>query len=483
MEIVTHRFKKLSKNALSNPGMMESLRRAGRRFAQGRTFGFSQLANAEALRNRGREIREFTIDRMDEFISLLESKVKGVGGVVHRAKDAEEARNIITQIASKNKVRSIVKGKSMMTEEIGLNEALIKKGFEVLETDLGEFIIQLAGETPFHIVGPAIHKTKEEVADLFQRKLGCERVTDPEDLTMIARRVLRRKFIEAEMGITGANFAVSETGTVVLFENEGNIRLTTTLPRIHVAIMGIEKVVPRLDDLIVMMMLLARSATGQKLSSYVSMITGPKRSGEWDGPDEFHLVIIDNGRSRIIADSELKEILYCIRCGACLNFCPVYQKIGGHAYGWVYSGPMGQILAPQITDPEMARDLPFACTLCGACSKVCPVKIEIPKLILALRARIAEDPGWRRKSHIFERAIAGLVQFFLENPSLYRKGSRIGRLLQLPFRKGEMLRWLPPPFMEWSKILGPRALAKRRFFDIINDLKGKAIFENGHGKD
>jgi L-lactate dehydrogenase complex protein LldF len=267
----------------------------------------------------------------------------------------------------------------------------------------------LADEPPSHLVGPAIHKTKEQISRLFSEELGTDQMNDPQEMTWFARRFLRRKFFRADMGITGANFAVSQSGTIVLFENEGNIRLTTTLPKIHVALMGIEKVVPGLDELSVLMKLLARSCTGQKLPSYVSMISGPRRSGERDGPEEFHLVILDNGRSRILADPELRPSLYCIRCGACLNFCPVYLKIGGHAYGWVYSGPIGSILTPQLIRKKQAYALPHASTLCGACAEVCPVNIPLPEILLALRRRYAEDPDWKGAPPAVETGLLTLL--------------------------------------------------------------------------
>ena len=465
MEIRTDQFKELSRKALTNTLLRQRLGQIGSRFSLGRALAFSQLPDPEALRQKANSIKKSTIERLDYYLEHLESKVVEAGGKVHWAGDAGDALRIVCEIARKNGVRSIVKGKSMMSEEIGLNEVLIGQGIDTFETDLGEFIIQLAGEPPSHIVGPALHKTKADVADLFAEKLGVERVEDPEELTMIARQTLRKRFFDADMGISGVNFAIAETGTIVLFENEGNIRLSTTLPRIHVAIMGIEKVIPTLEDLVVMMKLLARSATGQKLSSYVSMITGPRRSGEWDGAEEFHLVILDNGRSRILKDQDLRETLYCIRCGSCLNICPVYHQIGGHSYGWVYSGPIGSILTPQLIDPERARDLPFISTLCGACAEVCPVKINIPKVLLRLRSKLAEDPEWMARPHRAERAVMGLIGLFLESPSVYRIGSRLARIIQIPFKKGDRLKKLPPPFREWSEGQSPYPFAKRRFLD------------------
>jgi L-lactate dehydrogenase complex protein LldF len=276
----------------------------------------------------------------------------------------------------------------MTTEEIELNERLEHHGIEPVETDLGEYIVQLARERPYHIVAPALHKTRFDVADLFSQKLGVERETEIEKQTKIARSVLRQKFLAADIGISGANFLVADSGAVVVVTNEGNGRMTTTLPRVHVAIAGIEKVIPRAQDLAVFLKLLGRSATGQPLTVYTSFLAGPRREGEIDGPEEFYVVLLDNGRTRLLADRQKRQSLYCIRCGACLNHCPVYRKVGGHSYPWVYGGPIGAIITPQYLGVTHDPWLPFASSLCGACAEVCPVKIEIPKLLLALRSEV-----------------------------------------------------------------------------------------------
>ncbi len=290
-----------------------------------------------------------------------------------------------------------MKAKSMVGEEVELNHALEAAGIRAMETDLGEFIIQLAGERPAHIVAPAIHKTREDVSELFVTHIQAERTVVPEQLTAIARRALREMFQKAGVGVSGANFAVAETGTVVLVENEGNIRMCTTVPRVHVALVGIEKLIPRLADLGVFLRLLGRSATGQKLTTYTSLLTGPRRPGE-DGPEEMHVVMVDNGRTAALADPKMREMLYCIRCGACLNTCPVYRKIGGHAYGWVYSGPIGALVTPELVGIGQARELPFASSLCGACREVCPVRINIPDLLLHLRSQAQEHAPKRQES-------------------------------------------------------------------------------------
>jgi L-lactate dehydrogenase complex protein LldF len=357
----------------------------------------------------------------------------------------------------------------MMTEEIELNRALEAAGVEAVETDLGEYIIQLAGERPSHIIAPAIHKTRGDVADLFTEKLGVERTEEIEMMTALARRVLRERFARAQMGITGANFAIAETGTIVLVENEGNIRLTTSLPRTHVALMGIEKVIPRLEDLAVFLRLLPRSASGQQMSAYVSFLTGGGRARDEEGPDELHVIILDNGRTQMLADHHLRESLYCIRCGACLNVCPVYQKIGGHAYGWIYPGPIGAVVTPQLVGRDVAGDLPFASSLCGACRDACPVKINLPDMLLRLRHEIKErggerDPGAshragvsalvkikKRVARMAERAAFKVWAAAMKTPSRYRRAARLARLSQEVFGNPRVLtgRWtetrdLPP---------------------------------------
>ena len=449
MEIRCNQFQELSKKALNDQNLQKALKNFSTLIQEKRNLAFSLLDDSEGLRDQAHNIKKETLKRIDEYLEHLEKNVIRLGGKVHWARDAKKAREIVKTIASDKGVKTVVKGKSMVTEEIALNQGLIARGIEVSETDLGEFIIQLAEEPPSHLVGPAIHKTKEQIAELFSEKLGVRLMEDPQEMTMIARNALRDKFIQADMGITGVNFAVAETGSIVLLENEGNIRLSTTLPKIHVAIMGIEKVIPNLEDLNIFLKLLARSTTGQKLSSYTSIITGPKRDGESDGAEEFHLIILDNGRSKILADEELRETLYCIRCGACLDFCPVYLKVGGHSYGWVYSGPIGSILTPQLINRKQAYQLPFASSLCGACAEVCPVKINIPKILLTLRRRMIEDPQWGKPS-ITEKTVFSLYAYIMRNKWLYEMVTKIARFAQIPFIKKGILKNLPPPLNKWT---------------------------------
>ncbi len=423
-------FESVSRKALDDPHLQEALRSIDARLRGMRDAAFRALpAGGEDLREQARRIRDHTFDHLDSFLEQLEKSVTRLGGTVHWAEDAASARKVVEDLAVSRGVRTVVKGKSMVGEEIGLNAGLEARGLRVVESDLGEYIIQLAHETPSHIVGPAIHKTKTQIAELFRDVLGAPLMNEPEEITRFARQTLRQQFLSADMGITGANFVVASSGAVVLFENEGNIRMSTTLPRLHVALTGIEKVVPTWEDLSVLMQLLPRSATGQKLSTYVSLLLGPRRSREEDGAEEFHLVLVDNGRTRILADGEFRESLRCIRCGACLNTCPVYLKVGGHAYGWVYSGPIGSVLTPQlIEDRKSASALPYATTLCGACAEVCPVKIDIPRILTDLRRRYAEDPSWGPAPWP-ERSLFRAAGTILSRPRLFEEGGRMVRRL------------------------------------------------------
>jgi len=429
-----------------------------------RNTAFAELKDGEALRDQARAIKAEAIAKLDSYLLQLEQSVIRLGGKVHWARGGEEARTIILDLARKNDVKRVVKSKSMVTEEIELNEALERAGIEAIETDLGEYIVQLAHEKPSHILAPAIHKSKGDISELFAEKLDAAGLKEAEEMTVVARARLREKFCTAEMGITGANFAVAETGTIVLVENEGNIRLSTTLPRIHVALMGIEKVIPSFDDLTIFLKILARSATGQKMSSYVSFITGPRRPGEADGADEFHLVILDNGRSRILADEEMRESLYCLRCGACLNVCPVYQKIGGHAYGSVYSGPIGSIVTPALAGLEKSKDLPFASTLCGACREACPVRIDIPRILLKLRSDWSErDDNDKAGPPLLERAAIKLWAFAMKRRFLYNFAFRSAAILQRPLMRDGKLKRLPFAFGGWTRNRDFPAVAKKSF--------------------
>jgi L-lactate dehydrogenase complex protein LldF len=426
------------RRALINPTLQSALS-----IATGKATGARREAvalvgeeNWEQLRRRARAIKEHTINHLDSYLEIFSAKVVRRGGHVFWAADARQANRYITELAQARGISLVVKGKSMMTEEVGLNKALAAAKIEAVETDLGEYIVQLAGERPSHINMPAIHKTRSDVANLFAEKLQVERTEEIAEMTALARKVLRRRFVEAGMGITGVNYAVAETGTIVLVENEGNIRMTTSLPRAHVALMGIEKVIPQFADLDIFLKLLSRSASGQKLCSYVSFLTGAKQSHLEEGPDELHVIILDNGRTKILANPVLRESLYCIRCGACLNVCPVYQKIGGHAYGWVYPGPIGAILTPQMIGRERAAALPYASTLCGACRDSCPVSINIPDMLLHLRHEIAESkhkPDDGPSNAGFKRSMGATVEYVTGKIwlAVMRNEARYGRAMQL----------------------------------------------------
>ena len=417
------------------------------------TEGFAEFPQYEAERDAARRIKEDAIARLDELLSELRDKLEAKGCKVVFATDAAEARDYITNLARRKDVRLVVKGKSMTTEEIELNGALEQAGCEVVETDLGEYIVQLRGERPSHIITPAIHLSKEDVGELFRDKLGVQYTAEPEALTAIARERLREKFLGAQLGIAGVNFAIAETGSLVLIENEGNGRLTSAMPETFVAVMGIEKVIPRLEDLSHFLEILARTGTGQKLTTYTNFIDGPRRRGELDGPAEMHVVMLDNGRSKILADPVLRESLYCLRCGACLNVCPVYRRIGGHAYGSTYPGPIGSVISPSLFGGEASGHLPFASTLCGACRDVCPVKIDLPRLLLHLRWKAntgAQPTKWPRG---VERARAGARRFarLAKHPWLMRIGARLAGLLARPFARRGYLRWMPPPMSIWTR--------------------------------
>lgn len=467
------KFRVAALKVLQDPAFRLSLSRGTKRFADARQAAAAQLPEWEQLRQRGHEIRKHSVENLDRYLLELESRIVSCGGHVFWAPDAHSACDYVAEIASRRGVKIAVKSKSTVTEEINLREDLIERGVEVVESDLGEFIMQLADEAPFHILAPAIHKTRQQVAELFNKTLGTPTNEDIAGLNQIARRVLREKFVAAEMGITGVNFAVAETGSIVLLENEGNARLATSLPPVHVAVMGIEKVVPRWEDLEILLRLLPRAATGQKISSYVSFLSGPRSSDEPDGPSEFHLVLLDNGRTRILADEHTRSTLYCIRCGACINVCPVYSNVGGHAYGGAYSGPIGAILVPQLLGPERAPDLPFASSLCGACSDACPVKIPIPEILLKLRQQVNSAP---RNQAPQKRRIANkkfLIRMWaaaMRSEMRYRIATRFGSRFLRFFKRNGRIRTLPGPLGAWTRTRNLPVPAKKPFRALWRDL-------------
>ena len=443
-------FERNARAALADGQLRGALRDATTLFGERRRAAMATLPDWEGARERARAIKDETLLHLDRYLEQFTANARRAGARVHWAEDAAQACQIIGRIAEERGARTVVKSKSMASEEIHLNAALAGRGIEPVETDLGEYIIQLAGESPSHIVVPAIHKTKGQIAALFAEKLGIEPSDDAALLTAAARQALRRRFAEAELGVSGVNFAVAETGTIVILENEGNARLTTSLPRTHVALMGIEKVIPRFADLEVFLQLLPRSGTGQVLTAYVSLITGAKRRPADEGPEALEIVVLDNGRSRMLASAVTRGSLACIRCGACLNSCPVYRQIGGHAYGSVYPGPIGAVLSPQLFGMARSSELPFASSLCGACRDVCPVKIDIPALLLHLRAQVVHTRVGERR--LLERLAFRGYAAVMARP----------RLFEWVMRAARMLRILPP-LGAWTRFRDLRPLARRSF--------------------
>lgn len=463
MNVTSDTFKANAQRALRDPQLQLALARATTQFVAKRKAAVEALETFEDLRAYCGAVKAHTLEHLDCYLEQFIEAVEARGGTVHFAADGDEANRIVTELALEHGVKTVVKSKSMVSEEIGLNEALEHAGVTPVETDLGEYILQLLGDVPSHLIGPAIHKTREAITRLFHERLGTPADASVAELTAAARATLRQAFLSAEMGITGVNFAVAESGTVVLVENEGNIRLSTSLPRLHLAVMGLEKVIPRLADLPAFLAVLARSATGQKQSSYVSLVTGARRQGEPEGPEAFHLLIVDNGRSAVLADPKLRDALRCIRCAACLNHCPVYREVGGHAYGWVYSGPIGAILDPGLLGLERTRQLPQASSLCGACAEVCPVMIPIPELLVEHRRRSVA----RGLTPAGERAGVGAFAFLASRPQAWEAATRLGRLGARPLSQEGYLRgeWLPG-LRAWLQERDFPAPAQRAFREI-----------------
>jgi len=429
MEPTSPDFKANAKRALADADLQQALKRMRSGFIERRTEAALRLPEFDALRDAAVDIKNHTLAHLDVYLERYEAKVIESGGTVHWCADAAEARDVILDLCQKAGARSVTKSKSMIAEEIALNAHLEAAGIEPVETDLGEYIIQLAGEPPSHIIAPAVHKTKDQVADLFAKHhaaLGFDkRHDDPRALVDEARQVLRPKYLAADVGITGANFLIAETGSSVTVTNEGNAELTQILPKTHIVIASIEKVVPTLEDATTILRVLARSATGQEFSAYTTFANGPRRPDDLDGPEAYHVVLLDNGRSAMLG-TEFQDMLRCIRCGACLNHCPIYASIGGHAYGWVYSGPMGAVLTPMLIGVETAGHLPNASTFCGKCEEVCPMRIPLPRMMRHWRehefeARLS-PPRWR--------AGLALWAWVARRPALYRAATR-GAMLML----------------------------------------------------
>jgi L-lactate dehydrogenase complex protein LldF len=457
-----HEFLAAADEAQANANLQRILGRLSDSLGRKNREAWAAMPGSETARRKARAIKDATLAELDVHLAALADSVERRGGHVHFAADGEEACRMIVDVIRQRGARKVVKSKSMTSEEIHLNHALEEAGIEVVETDFGEYIIQVAGHRPSHIVGPALHLSARDVAGILSDEAGEPLSDDREELAAFARRQLRSRFAEAEVGITGANFAVAETGTIVLVSNEGNARLTTSLPKLHIAVMGVEKVIPKLADLPHFLKVLARAATGQKLSVYTSLVSGPRGEGELDGPEEFHLVILDNGRLRIL-EGPLRESLFCIRCGACLNACPIYRNVGGHAYGGVYSGPIGAVLTPLYDGLPLNHHLPHASSLCGACQAACPVKIAIPEMLVRLREELHQEP--QRKSRL-EALAYRLWARTVRRPALYRlltwlATRTVGRLK----RSNRWMRRMPGQLGGWTQRRDFPAPASNRFRD------------------
>jgi len=453
-EIFVGDYKSEARRALKNPVLQSALADLQNRFGRSTALAYQNLPEGPDLRLKAHEIRAKAIANLDVLLETLATNVQKNGGRVFFAEDSHTALSYCLKIARKHNVKLAVKGKSMVSEEIGLNSALLENGIEVAETDLGEYIIQLAGERPSHIIAPAIHKTRKDIGRLFTDKIGISYTDDPPRLTRAARKALREKFLAADMGFSGCNIACAETGHILTVSNEGNIRMSTTMPRVHVAIMGMERVAARLEDHDILLRLLCRGAAAQNMGTYASYIGGPRYGNQIDGPEEFHLVILDNGRSRILADDEFREMLYCIRCAACLNVCPVYGKIGGHSYGHPYSGPVGAVVLPLLAGINEAKDLCQGETLCGACQDACPVNIDLPRMLLALRAKLANgDADWGvTPANPTENAVFKIWSWIIRHRQVYEFFLRAASFGQKFFpQKDGMIHRLPPPLAGWTR--------------------------------
>lgn len=458
-------FESTARSYLENTQLRRNIGHATHTIREKRKAVVGELPDWEALREAGSRIKQEVMEDLDHYLIRLEESVQKAGGVVHWAKDAGEANRIITGLVKGKGVEEVVKVKSITTDEIGLNKALEKEGIIALETDLAELIVQMAGDEPSHILVPAIHKNRSEIRDLFRKTLGIENLSDrPEDLADAARLYLRKKFLEAKVGISGANFGVAETGTIAVVESEGNGRMCTTLPETLITVMGIEKIIPAWRDFEVFMQLLPRSSTAERMNPYNSFWTGVT---EGDGPQEFHLVLLDNGRTKVLADETGRQTLHCIRCSACLNVCPVYERTGGHAYHSVYPGPIGAILTPQLRglEDEGAASLPYASSLCGACYEVCPVKINIPEVLVHLRGKVVDRKrrgGFSTKTDPEYLAMKLMARTF-QNRRRYERAQKWARRGQKLFERDGVITRLPGELSKWTDTRDIQAIPDQTF--------------------
>jgi len=468
MKIDTGDFKERVDTGIHNTFMRGAVSSAQERLQTRRLDQAKELGNWEEWRSLGEEIRQHVLQNLDYYLYQLSENVSKRGGHVFFAETPEEANEYIRGVIEKKNAKKVVKSKSMVTEEINLNPCLEEAGCEVIETDLGEYILQIDDhDPPSHIVAPALHKNKEQIRDVFTEKLNYQQTEKPEELAWHARQMLRNEYLTADVGITGCNFAVAETGSICLVTNEGNADLVTALPKTQITVMGMERLVPTFEELEVLVGLLTRSAVGQKLTSYITVLTGAKDEGDVDGPEEFHLVIVDNGRSDILG-GEFQSILQCIRCAACVNVCPVYRHVGGHSYGSIYSGPIGAVLSPLLGGYDDYKELPYASTLCGACTEACPVKIPLHDLLHKHRQVIVEKEG---RAPISEKLAMKAFGLGAASPSLYKLGSKIAPTAMNPFTDGNKISKGVGPLKAWTEIREFPAPNKERFRDWFKDHK------------
>ncbi|GAX89528.1 LutB/LldF family L-lactate oxidation iron-sulfur protein [Effusibacillus lacus] len=463
-------LKERMKHAIADETLIAAVKKTTDRLEGGKLSSSEALGNWEEWRKQGSRIRSHVVEHLDYYLGQLIENVKKRGGHVHIADSAKEAVDIFLRITREKNAKSVIKSKSMVSEEVHVNKALEDIGVEVIESDLGEYIIQLFGEAPSHIIVPAIHKNRYQIKDKFNEISGENLTEDTPTLTAFARRQLRKAFLQADIGVSGCNFAIAETGSIVMFTNEGNGRMVTTLPPVHVAFMGMERLIPSFEDLETFVNLLPRSATGQKITTYVSVINGARQEGDLDGAQEFHLIIVDNGRSKILGDEEFQEVLNCIRCGACLNVCPVYRHIGGHAYGDVYPGPIGAVLTPLLRDDmETWGDLPYASSLCGACTEACPVRIPLHDMLVRHRARYVKlglAPKWE------QMAFKAWSKTFAR-PGRYKLSMKAARLMVPFMARDGFIEKGPLNMMGWTHARHFPSPAKQSFREQWSKLSGE----------
>ncbi|MYL32092.1 iron-sulfur cluster-binding protein [Pontibacillus yanchengensis] len=466
-------YKERIQSGIENDFMRGAVSSAQGRFRSGRLKAAEELGNWEDWRTRGKEIRTHTLENIDFYLQQLSDEVSKRGGNVFFAETAEEANEYINNVVKQKEAKKVVKSKSMVTEEIGLNEALEEAGSEVIETDLGEWILQMDEDPPSHIVTPALHKNKEQIRETFASKKGYKNSDMPEELATFAREQLRKEFLSADVGITGCNFAVAESGAITFVTNEGNARLVTSLPDTQISVMGMERLAPTWEDMEVLVSLLTRAAVGQKLTSYVTAITGTRLEDEVDGPEEYHLVIVDNGRSKILG-TEFQSALHCIRCAACINVCPVYRHVGGHSYNSVYPGPIGAVLTPLLDGYDDHKELPYASTLCAACTEACPVKIPLHEQLIRHREIIVER---EKKSPKSEQMMMEGFAKWASHPAAYKLSAKMARTSLKPWTKDETIKNGPGPLKGWTDVRDFPAPSKQSFRSWF---KSRQKTERGH---